>query len=92
MRAWVSARMPSSKVLKVPSRSTVSGMMISRLPPWLEPIQITAGSFDRFNWRPTIVCKPMAICDVLTIGSMPVQRKPPCVCLPVSLIANVSED
>ncbi|MNV69755.1 hypothetical protein D3C71_1626810 [compost metagenome] len=74
----------------VPVMATLSGTMFMRLPPWMAPTVMTAGSSMLLSWRLGMVCKPRMICELTTIGSMPDQGRAPCVCLPVTSIQNWS--
>ncbi len=59
-------------VRMVPTISTWSGMMFVRLPPWMLPIETTAGCLTMLICRLTIVCRPITIsAAVTTMGSTP---------------------
>ena len=78
IRSSVSRRISGSKVRTVPTSSTVSGMMLKRTPPLIEPTDTTTGARVMSVCRATIVCRPSTICDAVTIGSTPCQGRPPC--------------
>ena len=90
MRSLASARMASSKARRVPTISTDSGTMFSRLPPLIWPIDSTAGSLLMLSWRLTMVCSAVTTWAETTIGSTPFHGKPPWVCLPLILMRTVS--
>ena len=90
MRFFASSRISWLKVRSVPSISTDSGMMFSRLPPLMAPMVTTAGAVVMLSWRLTTVCRPLMICAEAEIGSTPDQGCEPCVCLPVTLTLKPS--
>ena len=58
------------KARMVPNISTCSGIMLDRLPPWIEPIVTTPAFSVTLRFRLTMVCNELMICADTTIGSI----------------------
>ena len=70
MRSESRAESVSPAARREPTSSTVSGMMLSAVPPWIEVTESTACSFASHS-RLTSVCSAVMICAAMAIGSTP---------------------
>ena len=89
MRALISARTAGSCVRTVPSITTLSAMMLKRVPPWMRPIVSTRG-WRPSIWRETIVCSACTSSAATGTGSRPFQGSAPWTVLPATSIENES--
>ena len=77
-----------SNVRTVPSITTLSGMMLLRIPPLNAPTVTIAGTDVMSDWRLMIVCSPITICEPMTMGSTPSHGRAPCVWRPCTVSVN----